>query len=240
MLVEAARHAKYATPDLRQIVEVERAFLPLAEFRHDDGVNRSPDNRGLDKRAGVQRCHRSAVVQRLEIVLLRAIIDRKRTVERHIRKVRQVDLVPLLQSRRVRTHQDGRRPQQRIVAGPDFLNPLPYESSLGWCVRVERRAGIQQKRSVGGKLQHFAELLPRASRHAVEPLVVALRADDDQPFRWYAVQFHRFAYLGLVPHQHPVRHLTDSSLTRKVIPTSDAEYGSGAERPGAAQHVDLP
>ena len=93
----------------------------------------------------------------------------------------------------MRPYEHGGRPQHRVVAGANLLDPVTDEARFGWDDRVEGRARIEQKRPVGGKSQHGAELLPRPRRHAAEPLVVALRAGDDEALRGDSMEFGGFA-----------------------------------------------
>jgi hypothetical protein len=130
MFLEAARQAEHPAADGLQIMKVERAFLSLAEFRQHDRMNRSAYDSRFDERARIQPDHRRAVVERLEVVLLRALVHRQGPVHRDVRQIGQVNLFPLLEASRMRSNEDPGRTQRRIMARPNLLDPATHELRL--------------------------------------------------------------------------------------------------------------
>ena len=93
MFVERARDVQQAAVDVEQVVEVNRPFLVvLRNALVEHGVHRLADDRRFEKRARVQADDGSAVVHRIEVVVLRLVVDRVRAPERDVPEPREVDV----------------------------------------------------------------------------------------------------------------------------------------------------
>ena len=72
-----------------------------------------------------------------------------------------------------------------------------------------------------------------------EPVVVRLSSGYAHLVRRHPVDLPDFLALDLIPNCHPVWHLVNEPLRRKVIPTPDAEQGRDAEQPRRPHVVHL-
>ncbi len=76
MFLEGARQSEYPASDRLQVVKVKRAFLSFAELGYDDRVYSPANDRGFDERTRVEAHHGRTVVERFEVVLLGALVNR--------------------------------------------------------------------------------------------------------------------------------------------------------------------
>jgi hypothetical protein len=138
MLVETPRHAQHTGVFVEEILQVQRAFLVvLRNLRLEDSEHGLPDDGRFDEGTGVDPDHRGAVVERVEVVLLRLGIDRVSTPERNVGIAGEIDLLPFIQSRRVWSNQDPDVFQPRVGTAAHRLDPALGER------RLERRAPEQ-------------------------------------------------------------------------------------------------
>ena len=87
MFVEVAGQSEQPSAHGSQKGKVEWADLSLFELGHDNRMDRTADDSPFDKRARVQPHDRGAVVQRVEVVFLRAVVDWERTVYGDVGKI---------------------------------------------------------------------------------------------------------------------------------------------------------
>ena len=111
MLVERPGHVQQAAVLVEQVVEVQRAFLRAGVFGHSHREHRMADDARLDLRAGVDADRGGRVIHRVEVVVLRCLIDRVGAAARpqHDVPVRSetVESLPRLRVLGVRADQDA-------------------------------------------------------------------------------------------------------------------------------------
>ena len=231
--------------DVEQVVEVERPFLVVAELRRQHREHRPIDDRRLDERAGVEADDRGRVIHRVEVVGAAVLVDRVRAPHTTLPAARQ-------RGQRVGGHSSSRcgcgRTRIAIVAQtrrrlelPDRAPPIAHERCLRRAAPEQRRADIEDERTVGrGKPDAAAEVVAVARRRPIEPLIEALRAGDDHAIgarcRGTAAASSR---CDLVPDDHRVRHDANQRLARQVVPAPHAERAADAERARRAHVIEL-
>ena len=100
------------------MLEVQRPFLLTSEFVGEHSVDRAPDDSGFDERARVDADNGDAVIHRVVVVRPRFPIDRvgaRSRPQAHRLVRRGIEVLPLLRVLRMRTNQQRRAPQFRIV-----------------------------------------------------------------------------------------------------------------------------
>ena len=133
-----------------QIPPVESCLLAAREFRGGDGVNRAPDDRGFDHRAGIQSHHGGGVEQRVEQPMVR-VHRRLLRPHGHAGQVGHVSRVPVLQVGRVRPHQDGAVLQPGPAAQCGALRQPRYGTISG-CLAATSATNTDQG-AAGGRDQ---------------------------------------------------------------------------------------
>src|SRR5438094_5596703 len=99
---------------------MDRPFLVvLRDLFIQDGVDRLLDDRRLEERARVQTDDAGAVVHRIEVIVLRFLVNRMRAPEGDVLVAGEIDLLPLLWPRGMRPDEDANVLQPRIAARPD-------------------------------------------------------------------------------------------------------------------------
>jgi hypothetical protein len=221
-------------------VEVQRPFLVVrGNLGDEDREHGLADDSGLDERAGVDAHHGGAVVHRVEVILFRLGIDRMRAPERHVVVAGEIDLLPFVEPRGMRTDQDADVLQSRIAAAAHRLNPLLDERGLEDRSAEQRRDDVEDEWAIGPEPHSLAERLIADSRQAVEPLVVALRAGHDDASGGNAVELHGFGALHVVPENHAIRDRAQQRLARQVIPAADRQHRPHAEPPRRREVIEL-
>src|SRR5262245_47849870 len=79
VLVERSRNGQKSS--FNEVSEMERSFLTGAEFRRQNRQHRSLRDAGLDERARIQTDNRGAVIQRIEVIGPRRLVNRVATPE---------------------------------------------------------------------------------------------------------------------------------------------------------------
>ena len=130
MLVERARNPQQPAVHVHQVVLRDRLV--------EHAVHRLADDGRLEKRARVQADNGGAVVHRVEVVVLRLVIDWMRPPERDVLEARKIDVLPLLGPHGVRTNEDADVLQPRVVARANRLDPALDELRLA-CRAAEER-----------------------------------------------------------------------------------------------------
>src|SRR5688572_31049913 len=102
----------------------------------------------------------------------------------------------------MRPDEQARFTQCGIRAAPHLLDPALDKARLVRGVLEERRTDIQDERPRGIEPDLLAELLARTRGLPAEPLVVALRARDDDPIGRHLVELDGFLLLRVVPDGH--------------------------------------
>src|SRR5215510_14078934 len=172
MLVEAPGNPQQPTVHVEQVMEVQRAFLVvLRDLWQQHRVNGLTDDRGVDERTGVETDYRSAVVHRVEVILLRLGIHRVRAPERHVAIAGQIDLLPFVEPRRMRTHEDAEILHAWIGAAAHGLDPSLDERGLARSAAEQRRARVEHERSIRWETDLRAKRLVADRRYPIEPQV---------------------------------------------------------------------
>src|SRR5262245_22099605 len=158
---------------------MQRAFLIVrGEFGREYREHRLANDRRLDEGTRVDPDDRRAVIERVEVVLLRLRIHRMRAPERDVGIASEIDLLPLVETRRVRPDQDADVLQPRIAAAAYRLDPPLRERRLERRAPEQRRAHIQDEPTIGAETHAIAKRLVAARRLPIEPLVETVRAGD--------------------------------------------------------------
>ncbi len=218
---------------------MERPLLGEAEIVREHGVHRAADDGALDLRGRVDADHRRRVVDRVEVVPAPGLVGRVLVVPRPDDGVWivQLDPLPLGREQRMWTDEDPRLRQQPTV-GAQLADPAADERGL---VRSDeaRRADVDGEGTVGGQPDLRTEVVARAARRPLEPVVERLRARDHDPAAGNPVQLDRLAGLDLVPDEHPVWHVAQQALVGQIVPAQHRITGADAGPPGRAEPVAL-
>ena len=159
--------------------------------------------------------------------------------QRDVLELGQVDLLPFVEAARVRPDEKAGLAQHGIRAAAHVLDPAFDEPRLVRRVLEERRADVEDERPRSVEPDLLAELLARARRRAAEPLVVALRAGDDDPIGRHPVELDRFLLLRVVPDGDEIRDGAQQRLARQMVPAADAEHRAQTERARAQVVIEL-
>ena len=134
---------------------------------------------------------------------------------------------------------DAGSPERGVGVGAHALDPAKDEVRLGRAPQHERRAHVEDEGAGGVEAGALAEVLPRAEGGTAEPRIEALGAGHGDALLGHAVQLHRLAFLGRIPHGDEVGEDPDHRLAREMVPAHDAEHGSKPERLGSHQVIEL-
>src|SRR5688500_19152312 len=109
----------------------------------------------------------------------------------------------------MRSDEYRRIAQLRLLARAQLAQPAYDELRLDRTAPEQRRTDVEDERPIRREPDAAAEVGSRAGRHAREPVVVALRAGDDNAICRNAMQSNRLVPLCVVPHQHALRQVAD-------------------------------
>ena len=161
MILERASHLQKTALDFHQIPEVLDALLVHLELGQQQRVHGPADDRRLEKRARHETDDRMAVIQRIEVVVLRLRADRIPSVQRHVAEALERHAFPLLHPLGMGTYQDARHCEDadpgcaesprssaaRTATRTDSASsPSRHTEGSGWSARqpdgtAERRRG---------------------------------------------------------------------------------------------------
>src|SRR5687768_6876203 len=93
--------------------------------------------------------------------------------------MREIDAVPFLAPERMRADEDCRFAKPAIISAADVFGPLANDLRFDGAAAKQGGADIEDERPIRGQAHTAAELFAGTGRLAIEPLVVAMRASDD-------------------------------------------------------------
>src|SRR5262245_33226363 len=123
MFWKRARDLQQPAFDLHQIPKMLNPFLIHHEFRQQQRVYRPADDRGLEEGAGNQTNNGMAVIERLEIVVLRLRADGIPSVQHRVAESLERHTLPFLSTFWMWPHENARISQAFIRTAPDGFDP---------------------------------------------------------------------------------------------------------------------
>ena len=217
-----------------EIVEVQRPFLGGRVLGRADREDLPPHDSCFDLGAGVDADGGRRMVEGVEVVVLRASVDRVGPFswpEHHVGELSEVEALPSAHViAGMGTHENAAVTQPAIGRRTERLHPLLDEVCLARRDEL-RRAEIEQVRLLRGQPDLPAELLASRAGPAGEPLVVTGRAGGHDGLPLDPVHGLGFAHLRVVPHEHAVRSDVNQPLVRQVVPAVHAERAWNRQRP---------
>ena len=234
--------AQQRSGPVQQVVKVTVPSWLSLELRQQDRVHRPADDGGFDHGAGVQADDRVRVVQRIEVVGLRAGVRReRRRAAASTRRCRGPQRSTPRHSGRALKCGRTRMPQSAATGCAALRAGAAPSEDEGASAGFLRAATNRHTARSGGRPQADAgaEFLARRGGLPAEPVVEDLRARDHDAVGRDTVQLDRFLLLDLVPDEHPLRRELQLAFAGQVVPAGDGEDVADAELDRRARQVEL-